>query len=112
MKTQLTEEQSRKLIELGVDYRKASTSISTISSDGSYYIQHIFTLADVIDLLPREWILAGRKLNLTIEFEKNRCFLSYRNNGVSITDDEKHRTNELIDCLYYGVLWLIDNGKL
>lgn len=122
MKTELTVEQSRKLIELGIDYQMASTYISKISSDGSYYIQHIFTLADVIDLLPRD---IGLEVNNKYGVERGTlcCRLTITSKYIvsyecTILDYKAKETiiefndSNLIDSLYCMVVWCIENGYI
>ena len=74
MKQQLTKEQSRKLIELGVPTEKASSSVvEETQGNGCSWTYPVFTTGDLQELLPKE-IGNGCGMTLGIEVlydEKN-----------------------------------------
>lgn len=69
MKTGLTIEQSQRLIELGVNPYLASKEVTEkhpITENEITY--QIFTLADLLKILPKEITINGVELRLTIEW--------------------------------------------
>ena len=132
MKTKLTVEESQRLIELDVDPDLASATRYTISETEEYcgyerkitvtngYIDNylskdrVFTLADILNILPKEIIadtLMGEDFPcaLTIRWDENRkvwhcayeCLPLPLTVGVS---------PELIDALNTLLIWVLKNG--
>lgn len=111
MKTTLTIEQSAELIKRGVKSDKASRLKPRYTKSGYCDDPYrIFTLADLLLLLPREIKRdsLGRPYVLHIIIEEDRTIAAYRRNWDSITGADK-RTPEFIDSLYELLLWCLDN---
>ena len=109
MKTQLTIEESARLIELGVDAKLASGE--------SLVGGALFTLVDLLSILPKE--IDGYELNISAN--KTEYFVSY----ILWDDDEFYGTYirdrfqniqssspELIDALNKLAVWAIEQGHL
>lgn len=109
MKLELTIEQSSRLIEIGVDASMASENTTPGAWADAGYGEPIFTLADLIGLLPK-WI-------------KHRYYLCYLEMGVDKWEEHWYAcykseqgcdeantfqsAEELIDCLYELLVFLI-----
>lgn len=114
MKRTLSVEQSATLIAKGISADKASekkreyTDLGTFIGDTS-----IFTLADILSLLPKElkYDSLGRPYILHIEIEKDRAIAAYRRGWDSVVGADK-RCPELIDALYSLLCWVIDKGYI
>lgn len=117
MKSQLTPEESQRLIELGVDPAKASESrivckepyLGAPNRFCNDVNVPIFTLTDILSLLPRE-IEIGGIMTLNIKWVYSAWFASY-------IDEDGSTTNgfygiELIDALYELLVWCITNKHL
>ena len=126
MKTTLTPEESQRLIALGVDPDLASATRYTISETEEYcgykreitvtygYIDNylsansIFTLTDILSILPKEIEIDGKKENLNIVMDNFGALVGYPK------FHEKHGcafvTPELIDALYQLLIWAIEKG--
>ena len=119
MKTQLTIEQSERLIELGVSPERASMRESSVAyGNGARGIMKapetpIFTLADIISMLPKGICYEGLwiKLRITTWIDEP-WFAGYQNQvGVYVTPDEApFSAPELIDALYSLLLWCLEKG--
>ena len=116
MKTQLTIDQSSRLIELGVDKEKASEYSSYMKTSASCrgIIQvptynPIFTLADILSLLPKEITHNGVTENLTIIVAPDKATVSY---PFYDSNDATFTAPELIDALYELLIWTVENGYL
>lgn len=119
MKTQLTAEQSAKLIELGVSPERASEIKVEVkeSSRGCPNIycsevkRPIFTLADLVSLLPKSiehGDYAEAKLNIYTRPHRRECWVAkYIVYAKTIPYDGAG--NELIDALYEVLYKLLDN---
>ena len=132
MKTKLTVEESQRLIELGVDPDLASATRYTISETEEYcgyerkitvtngYIDNylskdrIFTLADILNILPKEIIadtIMGEDFPcaLAIKWDENRkewyCAYECLPHPLNVG-----KLPELIDALYQLLIWAIENG--
>ena len=106
MKTQLTKEQSQHLIDLGVPKEKASDKISY----GFLGYDPIFTLTDLLEILPKEIELDRKpkhfaQLNILYRFEK--WLVEYQDITLSVKIKE-----ELIDSLYELCVWCLENNYL
>lgn len=106
MKTQLTKEQSQHLIDLGVPKEKASDKISY----GFLGYDPIFTLTDLLEILPKE-IELDRKpkhfAQLNILYRLRKWWVEYQDIILSVKIKE-----ELIDSLYELCVWTIENKYL
>lgn len=115
MKDRLTPTQSQFLIELGVDPSKASENMLIIhDTDGcnlhcSEYKEPIFTLTDILSLLPKEIIIEGYPYHLNIDYP-------YLIDGVAaryLDEEEDSLTGvlcfELIDALFELLCWVLKN---
>lgn len=72
----------------------------------------IFTLADLLELLPKELMIDGVTYYLNI-----LCMETWVANYINAVGDDYvtgilHSTTELIDALYELLLWTIDNGHI
>lgn len=129
MKTQLTAEESAKLIELGVSPERASERESSVAyGNGARGIMKvpktpIFTLADILDILPKEIEVDSPNADKGIDIED--CYLctqwcmngDYADNhqwcafytpGFQLIGD--CTAPELIDALYSLLLWCLEKG--
>ncbi len=119
MKTQLTVEQSAKLIELGVSPERASKIKVEVeeSSRGCPNIycsevkRPIFTLSDLIGILPKSIEHGGyaeAKLNIYTRPHRRECWVAkYIVSAKTILYDGAG--DELIDALYEVLYKLLDN---
>lgn len=120
MKTELTIEQSEELIRKGVSGYKASSSVNAIlTEDGVKIIpeQPIFSLSDLMELLPKEIHTDEQGtcwLNLSGENSGWTAGYSYYTEGFGNGEDYfvNVSESELIDTLYQLALWCADNGYL
>lgn len=131
MKDRLTAEQSNRFIELGVDPSKASMCQIQHSADGETVyriVEHdeycyemsclhpkpIFTLSDVLTLLPKEIYSEERdifyKLNITMGNSSSDVY--YRHYGYVKGFGPMKSAPELIDCLYELLIWCITNKHI
>ena len=109
MKTQLTAEQSAKLIELGVSPERASKIKVEVkeSSRGCPNIycsevkRPIFTLADILDILPKENV--GSNLGMEYDCEFKQWWVGYNLRHLESAP-------ELIDALYSLLVWCLEKG--
>lgn len=134
MKTELTLEQSARLIELGVDASKASATKYEISETETYcgyareivvvdgYIddylcrENIFTLADILELLPKEIKnVYGDPYGLNLNWDKdweaayfNVAQFMFCQGGVL----HYCTAPELIDALHELLVWCINNKHI
>ncbi len=117
MKTQLTAEESAKLIELGVSPERASESKSSVAyGNGARGIMKvpetpIFTLSDLIGILPKSIEHGGyaeAKLNMYTRPHRRECWVAkYIVSAKTIPYDGEG--DELIDALYEVLYKLLDN---
>lgn len=121
MKTKLTPEQSQRLIELGVDPSKAS-EVKEFDDELSQWTHRgnpIFTLSDIISLLPKEidgyplLIFSKRFFEETDEVDEGWTVL-YTNNDLTAAFGDKgiYSTTELIDALFELLVWCVTNKHL
>lgn len=112
MKTQLTREQSDKLLELGVPANKAYTWY--LGNNPEARNDHVFNLTDLLKILPK--YIEGNE----VRNEDGKAFIiiSYIDDiwnctygGLSYKDGFKCKS-ELIDALYELLLWVIEAGYL
>ncbi len=117
LKTQLTAEESAKLIELGVSPERASESKSSVAyGNGVRGIMKvpetpIFTLSDLVSLLPKSIEHGGyaeAKLNIYTRPHRRECWVAkYIVSAKTIPYDGAG--DELIDALYEVLYKLLDN---
>lgn len=134
----LSFEQMQKLKELGIDTSKASMAVYNIYAgeekeydilavNGAFaekqehdifgYGIHnvvsfdkkpVFTLQDIIELLPRE-VTDYADYQLLINKQRDSYSVSYENTDSFLVSFCRV---ELLDCLYEMILWVIDNNYL
>lgn len=112
MKTNLTLSQSQHLIELGVDPSKASSVYQADFyglDDASLSNSPIFTLSDILSLLPKEIIKENCPYHLNIDYP-------YLTGGIAARylDEEGDSLTgvlcpELIDAVFELLCWCITN---
>ena len=118
MKTQLTAEESAKLIELGVSPERASArtfDLKDVNNLGKPLerreLSPVFTLADILDILPKGICHEGLwiKLRITTWIDEP-WFAGYQNQvGVYVTPNEApFSAPELIDALYSLLVWCLE----
>lgn len=109
MKTQLTIEQSERLIELGVSPERASMRESSVAyGNGARGIMKapetpIFTLADLLDILPKEI----NRERIEIGYDCDGWYGEY--NNLTLRGSCSFAP-ELIDALYSLLLWCLEKG--
>lgn len=109
MKTILTPEQSKTLIDLGVPEDKAS--LCAWAYDDGYRKDPMFTFLDLLDLLPpkikHEYVRNDNKeATLSMQFIDNGWSCQY--NGLVWKGAISYR-EELIDALYELLMWVVKN---
>ncbi len=112
MKTTLSIEESARLIELGVDAKLASHKESNfyngISSE-EFKICHLFTLTDILAILPKEITIIAESENLNIVMDDNGALVGYpefyEKHGCAFT------APELIDALNQLLCWTLERKK-
>ena len=119
MKTQLTAEESAKLIELGVSPERASESNSSVAyGNGARGIMKvpetpIFTLADILDILPKEIKAFGIRARLQMYNHPAEYWIaSYvtYDGGTLTYQNPCSAEKELIDALYSLLVWCLEKG--
>lgn len=110
MKINLTNEQSQRLIELGVDPSKASKrEIVHDPNPQKEYIATIFTFIDILSLLPKEievpdyW---GEVDTCSLSITTNNDVWKVSYYGV---DNVFRKAPELIDALFELLVWVLQN---
>lgn len=110
MKLELTKEQSARLIELGVDASKASENTTPGAWADAGHGEPIFTLADLIGLLPK-WIKYRYELywlDMRVDKYQEHWCADYRGGTYDCDEaDTFQSAEELIDCLYKLLVFLI-----
>ena len=119
MKTQLTAEESAKLIELGVSPERASESNSSVAyGNGARGIMKvpetpIFTLADILDILPKEINAFGIPARLQMYNHPAEYWIaSYvtYDGGTLSYQNPCSAEKELRDALYALLVWCLEKG--
>lgn len=129
MKTILTVEESRRLIDLGVDPKLASATRYTISETEEYcgykreitvtygYINNylsadsIFTLADILSILPKEIKTGVAIFHLNIDYPLvNQVAARYVDPDDVDNDILGKMCDEMIDALYHLLIDVIKRG--
>ena len=120
MKTQLTAEQSAKLIELGVSPERASMRESSVAyGNGARGIMKapetpIFTLSDLIGILPKK-ITFGHRTNCRLKMQpiissKDRITEVWQACYLHTSLKANAESPELIDALYSLLVWCLEKG--
>lgn len=121
MKTTLTIDQSAELIKRGVSANKASgTYIGRWehSSEGSFpdpdSVEPLFTLADLLPLLPKHIPFANAEWYLNIQWDilDNKWHVQYIDFDHDDEVVKEEEAPELIDALYLLTLAVINHVKL
>jgi hypothetical protein len=119
MKTQLTASESAKLIELGVSPERASERNSSVAyGNGARGIMKspeipIFTLADILDILPKEINAFGIPARLHMyNHPAEYWIVSYvtYDGGTLTYHNPCSAEKELIDALYSLLVWRLEKG--
>ena len=113
MKTELTEEQSKHLIDLGVPKEKASeVENGGAGNEVDKYI-YTFTLTDILDILPKEIEYKGDIYYFRLDWRRTIQYdVEYISlEGIYLDSNFSH-ADELIDALYELLCWVIENGHL
>lgn len=109
MKTELTLEESRQLIDLGVDPKLASKEAHSLDDRNQLVKSPVFQLSDILAILPKG--IGG--YHLTIEATDDEYDVTYqyydRYDGYDCLPDEIIAAPELIDSLYQLLIWCIEN---
>lgn len=117
MKTELTIEQGRRLIECGINASAYASTVLTFDDPVSQWTNRgapVFTLTDLMILLPPRKPFADAEAYLNIHFELAGHTWVAEYLDFDKDDDvivEKSAT-ELIDALFLLCLWCIDNGYI
>lgn len=122
MKSLLTASESAKLIELGVSPERASEIKVEVEepSGGSPNIycsdvkRPIFTLADILDILPKK-ITFGHRTNCRLKLQpiissKDRISEVWQACYLHTSLKANAEAPELIDALYSLLLWCLEKG--
>lgn len=115
MKTTLTIQESAELIKRGVGADKASydSCATSVGSTVRTPIQPIFTLADLLSLLPKTINNGNYYLDFSYGFgDWTASYILWDNcdEGTYIGDTQGEKTaKEFIDALYELLLWCLDN---
>ena len=118
MKTELTIEESARLIELGVDAELASHTENNFYNgitDKEFKVWHRFTLTDLLSILPKE--IDGYHLNIEAITEGyNVGYLLWGEDApwCGVIEDSKCErfAPELIDALNQLAIWLLTEKKI
>ena len=122
MKTQLTAEESAKLIELGVSPERASMRESSVAyGNGARGIMKapetpIFTLSDLIGILPKK-ITFGHRTNCRLKMQpiissKDRITEVWQACYLHTSLKANAESPELIDALYSLLVWCLEKGHV
>ncbi len=121
LKTQLTAEESAKLIELGVSPERASErtpDYTDINNTGRPLERRellpIFTLADLVSLLPKK-ITFGHRTNCRLKMQpiissKDRISEVWQACYLHTSLKANAESPELIDALYSLLVWCLEKG--
>lgn len=113
MKTQLTAEQSANLISKGVSKDRASEieEYNDPVSQWTHRGQPIYTLTDLLEILPKEIVVDACLCGLSIWQHRARywitSYIQYSGREIAMQPIAK-TAEELIDALYELALWLAD----
>lgn len=106
MKTILNQEQTIKLIKLGVPAEKATGKVCCLINDsGRSFPQRAFTLADLFEILPKEMSYDNKLYELHIDWMNSAWWTSYQWDGIKGSSTLECKSEELIDALYELACW-------
>lgn len=114
MKTILTIQESAELIKRGVSINKASVKcpIDAPYRTSGIYIASVFTLADLLSLLPKVIWYGGRvPFTLDIYADEDGWQMTYTS-PHSRNKEGWNYAEELIDALFTLLLWAIDHNHV
>ncbi|MCM1225202.1 MAG: hypothetical protein NC548_63195 [Lachnospiraceae bacterium] len=113
MKSELSIDKSARLIELGVDPSKASGVVYTDPYGlGDAIEPKVFTLTDILSILPK-WIKHRHYLcylEMGVDRYSEAWFARYASEHGVDEADSFQCSEELIDCLYNLLVWLLEEG--
>ena len=117
MKTLLTVEESQRLIDLGVDPKMASYTDVVADESGNHYVEKlIFSLTDLLSILPKEinhqclTIISTDKLYFAQYGNWEREYIhSWEQTFIPNDDCGKNSAPELIDALYPLLVWCLEH---
>ena len=116
MKTQLTAEESAKLIELGVSPERASErtpDYTDLNNTGRPLERReplpIFTIADILDILPKEVKIHRDGDALSMIYHCGQWRVGYSNCAEYCNHTKV--APELIDALYSLLVWCLEKGR-
>lgn len=117
MKTNLTPEQSQRLIELGVDPSKASENTEYGAWADSEHGRPIFTLTDILSLMPKEIENEdGDPYGMQMDYDEKweACYFNWVNLYMTNKESSLHSefAPELIDALFELLVWCITNKHI
>lgn len=121
MKTQLATSESAKLIDLGVSPERASMCESSVAyGNGARGIMKapeapVFTLADILDILPKEFNAFGIPARLQMYNHPAEYWIaSYvtYDGGTLTYQNPCSAEKELIDALYSLLVWRLEKGYI
>lgn len=117
MKTELTIEQSRQLNECGISASTYASSVLTFNDSVSEWTNRgtpIFTLTDIIKLVPtnKPFAFAEHYLNIYFELAGHRWVVQYLDYDKDDDVIVEKSAPELIDALFLLCLWCIDKGYI
>lgn len=115
MKTTLTIEQSAELIKRGVSPERATrVPLCATSPDEPRWSEPIFTLADLLSLLPKHIPFANAEWYLNIQWDilDNKWHVQYLDFDHDDEVVKEEEAPELIDALYLLTLAVINHVKL
>ena len=111
MKSKLSPEQSHRLIELGVDPSRASGSAKVYEPiDDNHRWESetpIFTLTDILSILPKTFLLHGDICQLEIKWHGDEWVAKYDDSESDYFYTE--HSPELSDALYELLVWTIEH---
>lgn len=109
MKDKLTKEQSAHLISLGVPKEKATGNYSEIE----IFDYPVFTLTDILEILPKEIDYYNRPCELSIWFNRTyqKWYVGYLDFSIFL-EETRFMKEELIDSLYSLCVFCLENKLL
>lgn len=111
MKTILSIEESARLIELGVDPKLASNDKVTYNKNGKPYCQPIYSLADLLSILPKE-IEQSDRHPMTVVYYWNSTKKEWISYYDYVENTIMTSAPELIDALYQLLIWCLTENKI
>lgn len=115
MKTALSIEQSAELIKRGVNVNKASVKcpIDAPYRTSGIYVASVFTVADLLSLLPKHIPFANVEWYLNIQWDivDNKWYVQYLDFDHDDEVVKEEEAPELIDALYQLILGVINHVK-